>query len=347
MLNIIEYRDPLFGIIILFFTIFSISFLTYTYTIYKEKRSRKEYRKLIKRFDLGTLKEEDYIHLYKTYNLPFDSILLLASTFIHNGQYNKAINIYLTLLEHVSQAAQKEELLEYLGNTYFKSGMLKRAENIYIQLLKISPRNKTALKHLIFVFQKLKEYTKANEVLDALNELDEDIIKDKIYINLLKTIDDPLLSFEIKSTQLYNNFKINKVLNRLVATYLIKFNKELFWKHCLEFNLYEIIDILWYLEFEDINFTQVEASRFLSELYSAKGYINNAISSDIFELQVLISTKNSKIKVDLDLNFEFFCNRCKKTHPVYESRCPHCYNILTFKVEPKLAKSSINLTSLV
>ena len=347
MLTLIEYRDPLFGIIILFIVIFSISFLTYTYTLYKEKKSRKEYRKLIKRFELGTLKEDDYVHLYKTYNLPFDSILLLASTFIHNGQYNKAINVYLTLLEHVTQSVQKEELLEYLGSTYFKSGMLKRAKDIYMQILKFSPRNKTALKHLIFIFQKLKDYDKANEVLDALDELDEDIIKDKIYINLLKIIDDPILSFDIKSTQLYNNFKINKKLNRLVASYLIQFNKPLFWDHCLEFNLYEVIDILWYLEFDDINFSKVEQSTFLSELYSAKGYINNTTFSDIFELQVLISTKNSNVQVDLDLNFEFFCNKCKKTHPIYESRCPHCYSILTFRVEPKLAKSSINLTSLV
>ncbi len=51
------------------------------------------------RFELGKLKENDYVNLYKTYNLPFDSILLLASTFLHKGDYNKAINVYLSLLE--------------------------------------------------------------------------------------------------------------------------------------------------------------------------------------------------------------------------------------------------------
>ena len=72
-----------------------------------------------------TKKEEDYVHLYKTYNLPFDSILLLASTFLHKGEYNKAISVYLTLLEHVNDRVKKE-LLELLGTTYFKGGFFTK-----------------------------------------------------------------------------------------------------------------------------------------------------------------------------------------------------------------------------
>ena len=95
---ILEYRDPLFGIILLVALIFLISFVTYSFSIYKERLAREDYRKLSLRFELGKLKEEDYVHLYKTYNLPFDSILLLASSFLHKGDYNKAISVYLTLL---------------------------------------------------------------------------------------------------------------------------------------------------------------------------------------------------------------------------------------------------------
>ncbi len=108
---VVEYRDPLFGIIIFFTLIFVISFLTYSFGLYKEKKSRAEYRKLLQRFELGNLKEEDYVHLYATYNLPFDSIILLASTFLHKGEYNKAIGVYLALLEHVTERVKKEELL--------------------------------------------------------------------------------------------------------------------------------------------------------------------------------------------------------------------------------------------
>ena len=111
----LEYRDPLFGIILIVALVFVISLFTYYYSIYKERNARKDYRKLSLRFELGKLKEEDYVHLYKTYNLPFDSILLLASSFLHKGDYNKAISVYLTLLEHVNDRVKKEELLELLG----------------------------------------------------------------------------------------------------------------------------------------------------------------------------------------------------------------------------------------
>ena len=77
---IINYRDPLVGVITIFLIIFVASFVTYTVNIYNERKSRKEYRKLLERFELGTLKEDDYIHLYSTYNLPFDSIILLQAS---------------------------------------------------------------------------------------------------------------------------------------------------------------------------------------------------------------------------------------------------------------------------
>ncbi|MEA3383451.1 MAG: tetratricopeptide repeat protein [Campylobacterota bacterium] len=343
--EILDYRDPLFGIITVFLFIFITSFLTYSYSIYKERISRKEYRKLLKRFELGTLKEDDYIHLYSTYNLPFDSIILLANSFIYKGQYNKAISVYLALLEHVKEPAKKEELLEYLGNSYFKSGLLQRSKDIYLKILKFSPRNKVALKHLLLVFQNLKDYDKASEVLDALQELEEDVVKEKIYINILKTINDPLLSFEKKSQQLYNNFIVNKKLERVVADYLVKFNKKLFWENIEKFNILKIIDLLWYFDFDDIDFDKVESNELLQDIYSAKGYINRSKGSKQFELSILISTKNSTSKVELDLNFEFICSKCKKIHPIYESRCPHCHEILTFISEPKLAKARLPMTS--
>ncbi len=98
---LIEYRDPLFGIIIFFLIIFITSFITYSYSLYRQKLERSEYKSLLNRFEVGDLNEQDYIHLYKTYKLPFESIMLLASTFLHEGKYNKAITVYSKLLEIV------------------------------------------------------------------------------------------------------------------------------------------------------------------------------------------------------------------------------------------------------
>jgi len=345
--SFLDYRDPLTGIIFIFAIIFVASFLTYTLSIYKERLARKEYRKLLKRFELGTLKEEDYIHLYSTYNLPFDSIILLASSFIYQGKYDKAISVYLALLEHVKEPVKKEELLELLGSAYFKSGMLHRSRDIYLKILKFSPRNKTALEFLILIFENLKEFDRVQEVINSLEELDEDTSKEKVYLQTQATINDPFLSYEKKSELLLKQYLEFEELERLIVSYLIRYNKELFWNNIEKFHPLKIIDILWYLDFDDINWDGVNQSTTLKEIYSAKGYIADLTQSTNLELQTLISVRNSPIKSDIDLNFEFICKKCKKSHPVYESRCPHCHETLSFIVEPKLGKPTIDLASLV
>jgi len=346
-IDYIDFRDPLVGIMAVFIFIFIVSFITYSIGLYKERKLRLEYRKLLNRFELGTLKEDDYIHLYSTYNLPFDSIILLASSFLHKGQYNKAISVYLVLLEHVEEKVKKEELLELLGMAYFKSGLLQRSKEIYLKILKFSPRNKVALKNILLVFQSLKEFSRALEVLDALEELDENTIKERIYINLLTIVNDPLLSFDTKSIQLYNNFTINKTLERVVVEYLLKFNKTLLWNNIEKFNISKSIDLFWYLDFDDIEFDKVTSNKLLEELYTAKGYILLAKQSDVFELNILIALKHSKSDVKVDLNFDFTCSKCKHTHPMYESRCPHCQSILTFGVKPKIAQDIHGMKSFV
>lgn len=338
---VLEYRDPLFGVIIFFTLIFVISFLTYSFGLYKEKKSRAEYRKLLQRFELGNLKEDDYVHLYTTYNLPFDSIILLASTFLHKGDYNKAIGVYLALLEHVTERVKKEELLELLGKTYFKGGFLQRSKEIFLKILKFSPRNKEALTHLLLIYEKLKEFEKASEVIESLEELDVDVVRENIYIGTLKLLNDPLISFDKKSNQLLVLFKMNRIIERLVVQYLLQFNKTLFWKNIHHFDISKILDLLWYLNFDDIDFDAVAQIEILQELYTAKGYINEVQNSSIFELDVIIMSRNADSQFKIDLNFEFICTKCKSIHPIYESRCPHCHNILTFKIEPELTRRVI------
>lgn len=338
---VLEYRDPLFGVIIFFTLIFVISFLTYSFGLYKEKKSRAEYRKLLQRFELGNLKEDDYVHLYTTYNLPFDSIILLASTFLHKGDYNKAIGVYLALLEHVTERVKKEELLELLGKTYFKGGLLQRSKEIFLKILKFSPRNKEALTHLLLIHEKLKEFEKASEVIESLEELDIDMVRENIYIGTLKLLNDPLISFDKKSNQLLVLFRMNRIIERLVVQYLLQFNKTLFWKNIHHFDIFKILDLLWYLNFDDIDFDAVGQITILQELYTAKGYINEVQNSSVFELDVIIMSKNAHSQFKIDLNFEFICTKCKSIHPIYESRCPHCHNILTFKIEPELTRRVI------
>lgn len=336
---VLEYRDPLFGIIIAVTLIFLISFITYSIGIYKEKNARKDYRKLSLRFELGKLKEEDYIHLYKTYNLPFDSILLLASSFLHKGDYNKAISVYLALLEHINERVKKEEVLELLGTTYFKGGFLQRSKDVFLRILKFSAHNKNALKYLLLVYEKLKDYEKAKEVALCLEELNIDIKTDKIYLDTLIILNDSILSYEKRCELLYEIFKENRKIERIFATFLIQFNKSFFWEHINEFDCRKFIDIMWYLNYEDINFDKVLENSFLSELYNAKGYLSNLEHSKDFDLDILILINRHEHKINASLDFEFICSSCKQSHPFFDTRCPYCHNILTFDVKYNLAKA--------
>ena len=334
----LEYRDPLFGVMILFALIFLISFFTYSYGIYKERLARKEYRKLYKRFELGKLKEEDYVHLYKTYNLPFDSILLLASTFLHKGDYNKAINVYLTLLEHVTDRVKKEELLEQLGMTYFKGGFLQRSKEIFLRILKFSPRNKKALNYLLITYEKLKDFKKAKDVVSSLEELNVDKTKDKIYLDSLIIINDPILSYEKKSNLLFELYKENKSIERIFVSFLLQFNKQFFWENIEKFECEKIIDLMWYLNFEDIDFDKVVKNEFLVDLFNAKGYLNTKEHSGDFDLDILILVNRHDHDINASLDFEFICTSCKHSHPVFDTRCPHCHTILSFDVKHHLTK---------
>jgi len=334
----LQYRDPLVGFIVLFAIIFAVSFLTYTYGSYKEKKARREYRKLLKRFELGTLKDEDYVHLYTTYNLPFDSILLLASTFLHKGKYNKAISVYLSLLEHVEDRVKKEELLELLGTTYFKGGFLQRSKEIFLKILKFSPRNKKALHHLQLIFEKLKDFNEVNDVLNVLEELGQNVTQEKTYIKALQVLNDPIIPFDKKSQMLVELNTKDSLIEKLVVQFLLKYDKQYFWKNTHKFSLKNCEDILWEQPLESVNLDVVKNNKFLSEIYSAKGYINTVKQSDKFEFNVMIALSDRQDIAKTDLNFEYICSSCKALHPIYESRCPHCQSILTFITKPYLTK---------
>lgn len=336
---VIEYRDPILGVILVVAVVFFISFFTYSYGIYKEKKARKDYRKISLRFELGNLKENDYVNLYKTYNLPFDTILLLASSSLHKGDYNKAISIYLSLLEHVKDRVKKEELLELLGNTYFKGGFLQRSKDVFLKILKFSPRNKNVLRNLMLVNDKLKDYKKSLEICEALNELNVDIALDLEYYKGQIILNDSLLSIEKRASLLKEIYQNSQNLERVYISFLLQFDKKEFWKNIDSFNLKNIIDILWFQRKEDLDFEAIKNNIFLSELYSAKNYYDLASSSSDFNLDILILlNKNGKYS-QASLNFEFICKSCKHSHPFSENRCPNCNNLLSMEVKHHLCKA--------
>lgn len=334
---ILNYRNPLLSVMIIVAIIFFISFFTYSYSFYKERIARRDYRKLLRRFELGNLKEKDYVHLYKTYNLPFDSILLLASSFLKKGNFNKAINVYLTLLDLVNDKTKKEELLELLGKTYYRGGFLVRAKEIFLRILKFSPRNIKALKYLVFIDEKLNNFDEALEAALCLEELDENMKNDIALINSLKLLNDAILDIDKKTLFLHRAFKENKIIQRVFVSFLIEQNKKFLWEHIEEFDCENLSDLFWYLPKDEVDLNKIQKNTFLEELYNAKGYLNNLKSCNDFELNILILLRDQN-KQNASLNFEFICTNCKNSHPVYDTRCPHCHNALSFEEKHHITK---------
>jgi hypothetical protein len=56
-----------------------------------------------------------------------------------------------------------------------------------------------------------------------------------------------------------------------------------------------------------------------------------------FDILILINQHEHKIKASLD--FEFICSSCKHSHPIFDTRCPHCHDILTLNVKHHLSKT--------
>ena len=340
----IEYRDPLFGIIIILFLIFLISFLTYTFSQFQDKKERKSYKKLLKRFELQELRGDDLTKLGETQNMPFDTILILASTYIQKGNYEKAISIYLTMLENTNHKNKKEELLEHLGMAYFKGGFLQRSKDVFLKILEFSPRNHIALYQLLYVYEKMGNYRQALEVIKSIDELEmkfNNINETKTYLQALQIINDSLRTCEMRASELLDILEENKKANRLIAQFILIYQKELFWSHLDMFDIAQLVDLLWYIPKENIDFDIVNSNQTLKEIYCANGYIemdaDDDISSDDFDLSVLIElNKTNNLKADL--SFEYLCDNCKHSFPMSFDRCPNCHAILSTKIQKSLMK---------
>ncbi|MDF1880783.1 hypothetical protein JHD50_05600, partial [Sulfurimonas sp. MAG313] len=124
----------------------------------------------------------------------------------------------------------------------------------------------------------------------------------------------------------------------MIFEYLFRQAPDLAWK-ALDQSLCErISDILWNLESHQLDLDIIASNAYLRELYSAKGLMNSAQNSSIFELDVLIQLQKQGY-TEADLQFEYLCNECKQVFPFSFHRCPNCLGIDTILNEMLLTKT--------
>ena len=322
---LIEYRDPLFGILVFFVLVFIVSFFSYWWAYYKRKEQENEIARFFSKFE--ECADEEILSIKKRDTKK--SFLLLANAFEKSGDFEKAIAIYLNLSKMIDEPVEKYELLKRLGFVYFKIGFLEKSKDIFIEVLKFFPRDKESLKYLMVIYEKLQQFDKALEVLESLEELG--IEKNEInYIRALKLVK----SFTSDIDALLKIYNETDEHSRLIFEYLFNHYPISVWEHLKPKDYRYLSDILWRLPKEKIDFKVVEKDPFLSQLYSAKGFLKNKKESDIFELNILLNLK----KDIADLDFEYLCRECKNIFPLPFTRCPKCLSPKSPLVEFVLTK---------
>ena len=327
----IEFRDPLFSIIIFFMLIFMITFFSYWWNRYKKKEDSKYLDKFLQQFNTLPSKDELKV-LISSGELSEKSWLLLASSYFKNGDYEKSIEIYNELLK-----VQKnlKETMFLLGKTYFKAGFLERSKQIFLEILKTNPRTPQALHYLLLVHEYMKDYKSALDVLEPLDELGENICVEETYLKTLALLQRTDIEKAEKAAMLLDVYKESHSLSHMIFEYLFRIDPQLAWKNFDSSKSAELTDIFWGINFKDLNLDIISNNGYLRELYSARGYLNLANSSSVFEFDVLIKLGT---KANATLSFEYICDNCKQIYPFVFHRCSACHSIDTAKVEWGLTK---------
>ena len=348
----LDEKDPIFGIIIFIGILLLISVLSYIWGIFAKKDEQNKIENFIKKFnEFGGL-EEKYIEILDSID-DIEIYGVLAEIFTKNGDFSKAINVYLIALKNVKSRKQKEQILTRLGMTYFKAGFLARADETLLRALELSPRNEKALAILSVIYEQLRAFKKELEVLDALRELGSDVKDAQIYAKIKMIWLDNSLNKSEKIAQILPFCTIFQPAKRIVLEiYLNDYLDENLDELLLNLpNIRDFIDLLWYhadffakLNLEQINKQILEQIRAVLSAKFAENsdeevQISNQQSqifkSDFFEINALNSMKNSGFN-SADLSFKYVCKHCKNVFPSYFYRCPVCYELKSCLISPQI-----------
>ncbi|WP_309499826.1 tetratricopeptide repeat protein [Sulfurovum sp.] len=332
------YDDPLFSIILIIVVSLIIAILTYGWGMHRQQKEEGNLLKFLEKFDTSECALD-------TKEMPFEPnmlkpLILLAKAFENSGEYHKSINIYVYLIKHISNDADRLELMERLGNTYLHAGFLLRSMDIYTEILRKKPRNVKVLYELGIVYEIMHQYDKARGTLGPLKILGEKTGSLEKFLDFSELLADKTLPTQTKIEQFRKLLEEEPSLYRQIVTVLLQLDTKSAWEIIDPERIKELLDILWFLPNSQLDLDIIASSQRLKTLYYAKGYLQEpVIQSGIFSIDMLASAKQNGFEGG-DLDFSYLCQKCKQSFPVSFKRCPSCMAINSVKVEEKIAKSS-------
>lgn len=177
----VEYRDPMFGLLVLVALVLVVALLHYAWRTLSSKSQKKGLEGFIKKFDIA----DEHKDLLRTSSLSLENLHFLAGIFTKSGEFEKAIQIYLIALEKIKDKGEQEAIFYDLAEVYFRAGFLQRSVEVLLNALNLRPRNEKALKLLKIVYLRLKRYDEVLQSLDALFELGCEVGKEREFINVI------------------------------------------------------------------------------------------------------------------------------------------------------------------
>lgn len=177
----VEYRDPMFGLLVLVALVLVVAVLHYAWRTLSSKSQKKELEGFIKKFDIA----DEHKDLLRASSLSLENLHFLAGIFTKSGEFEKAIQIYLIALEKIKDKGEQEAIFYDLAEVYFRAGFLQRSVEVLLNALNLRPRNEKALKLLKIVYLRLKRYGEVLQSLDALFELGCEVSKEREFINVI------------------------------------------------------------------------------------------------------------------------------------------------------------------
>lgn len=299
----IDSRDPIFGLIVLVFSILLVILLSYFWGILSTKQNREQIDKFLQKF-AGNADKNKILNALD--GLDNSELISIADGLAKMGDWQGAIVFYEKVIKKSRDIKLKTAVLAQLANAYIKTGFLERAKQSLCELLRIFPRDEKALFSLIFVCEKLRDFNLARASLEALEAISGANDEISAYLSAL----------EILSSQKNSATKLAE-LERLGDTMLIR-------RFILELSLELGKDL------EGLKLPPLELCIDLLGFDATKYFKEDLCNKNAFNLRLLKECQNSKIPAKLE--FSYICKECSSNYPLFFARCPKCLSIASIKV---------------
>ncbi len=115
---------------------------------------------------------EVFIDMLAVNSETVETHIALGNLFRRQGEVDRAIRIHQNLIARPTLSGeQRAQALLELGQDYMRAGLFDRAENVFLELIDMSSHSRSALRHLLAIYQQEKDWEKAITTVEQLEKV--------------------------------------------------------------------------------------------------------------------------------------------------------------------------------